>query len=175
MPTISNLPAAAPPAPEDALPLEQNGTTARVTVGDLLAGTQSALTLAAGALLGRASPGPGGPEAVALGSGLQLSGGVLSVTAVPAGSPNLHSGTAAPPVFLGAEGDTYLDTLTGDLYGRAQGVWAKSGNLMGPRLAAPGRKVLAGLRGRCRACRAPPCSAAAVARCSRWRSRMACR
>lgn len=132
MPTISNLPAAAPPAPEDALPLEQNGTTARVTVGDLLAGTQSALTLAAGALLGRASPGPGGPEAVALGSGLQLSGGVLSVTAVLAGSPNLHSGTAAPPVFLGAEGDTYLDTLTGDLYGRAQGVWAKSGNLMGP-------------------------------------------
>ena len=80
MPTIQQLPAASTANATDELPVSQNGITRSVSVGDLLASTQPAITVASNALLGRVSLGPGGPEPVALGLGLGLASGSLSAT-----------------------------------------------------------------------------------------------
>ena len=78
MPTVSQLPVAAAVDAQDLLMLDQNGVSVAITPELLLAGTQPALTLAQGALLGRVSAIPGGPESVALGTGLALQQGVLA-------------------------------------------------------------------------------------------------
>ena len=78
MPTIKQLPTANGVSGADVLPISQSGTTRGVTVATLLAGTQAALTLGTGQLLGRASADAGGPEPVLVGAGLVLSGGVLT-------------------------------------------------------------------------------------------------
>ena len=80
MPTIPQLPAATQINPDDELPLSQGGVTRSVTVGELFAGTQPALTVSSGTLLGRVSLGAGGPEPVSVGLGLALSNGALSAT-----------------------------------------------------------------------------------------------
>ena len=80
MPTIQQLPVAVQPSASDELPVSQGGVTRAVTVGDLLAATQAAITTASNTLLGRVSLGPGGPEPVPMGTGLAISGGALSVT-----------------------------------------------------------------------------------------------
>lgn len=80
MPTIPQLPAATQINADDELPLSQGGVTRSVTVGDLLGGTQPALTVSSGTLLGRVSLGAGGPEPVSVGLGLALSNGALSAT-----------------------------------------------------------------------------------------------
>ena len=82
MPTIEQLPAAAPIAATDALPLSQNGQARALRIHDLLAGTQTALSLAPSRLLGRVAATSGGPEAVNVGAGLTLSGGALMATGV---------------------------------------------------------------------------------------------
>src|ERR1700712_4501846 len=80
MPTIKQLPAAVVVDATDELPLSQGGLTRSVTVGTLLAGTQSAVALAKGKLLGRVSAGAGGPEPVNLGAGVAILGGALTAT-----------------------------------------------------------------------------------------------
>jgi hypothetical protein len=80
MPTILQLPPVSQVAPADELPLSQAGVTSSVSVGTLLAGTQSAITASPGTLLGRVSFGAGGPELVPVGLGLMLSGGALAAS-----------------------------------------------------------------------------------------------
>lgn len=74
MPTIMELPVATQISPSDEIPVSQSGTTRSVSVGTLLASTQPALEVATGTLLGRISLGPGGPDPVAVGTGLALTG-----------------------------------------------------------------------------------------------------
>lgn len=82
MPTISQLPQAAPIGAADLVPVSQSGTTAATTVGNLLAGVQPAILAPTGSLLGRNSLGAGGPEAVSVGSGLGLNAGTLSAIGI---------------------------------------------------------------------------------------------
>ena len=79
MPTIAQLPLATEVNDTDELPLSQGGVSRSLPVGTLLANTQDTITLATGSLLGRVSPGPGGPESIALGTGLILQNDVLLV------------------------------------------------------------------------------------------------
>ena len=80
MPTIKQLPGATAVTANDLLPVSQNGLTRGLTVSALLSSTQPALSLAPGALLGRASAGLGGPEAVTVGAGLALQTGSVVAT-----------------------------------------------------------------------------------------------
>ncbi len=99
MPTVPQLPAAAAVTPNDQIMLSQGGQSVAVTTQMLLAGTQPQLTLAQGALLGRASAGSGGPEPVGLGRGLVLAQGTLTAdTTVVASlaSPALAGRPTAP-------------------------------------------------------------------------------
>lgn len=80
MPTIQQLPLATSVAPADEMPISQAGQTKSVAVGVLLAGTQGAVTLAPGKLLGRVSPAAGGPEPVNVGAGLVVAGDALQAT-----------------------------------------------------------------------------------------------
>ncbi|HUB11006.1 MAG TPA: fibronectin type III domain-containing protein [Acetobacteraceae bacterium] len=80
MPTISQLPAAAQITPADQVPISQSGSACSVNVGTLLAGTQPAIMIQTGSLFGRTSLGPGGPEPVAVGTGLSLSAATLAAT-----------------------------------------------------------------------------------------------
>ena len=46
---------------------------------------------------------------------------------------DIHAGNGAPPVSLGTDGDTYIDTGTGNLYSKAAGTWSATGDsLAGP-------------------------------------------
>jgi len=96
MPTIKQLPLATRVAAADEVPLSQGGLTRSAKVGLLLAGTQASITLAPGALLGRVSGLAGGPEPVAAGVGLAISGGALTATA--ADHLLLPAATALSPV-----------------------------------------------------------------------------
>ncbi len=95
MPTIDQLDAATAVAATDALPVSQNGVLRKATQAQIVAGLQATLAVPQANLLGRSSPGTGAVETVALGSGLSLAGGVLSVlppaqifpTLPPAGPP----------------------------------------------------------------------------------------
>lgn len=97
MPTIGQLPPVSTVSSDDQLPLSQSGSTRSVSVGTLLGSTQPAISAPTGALLGRVSIGAGGPEAVAVGSGLALQGTTLlsTVTGV----------TGAPPADALGRGD----------------------------------------------------------------------
>ena len=109
MPSLPQLPEATEAAPADKLMLDQAGVSRATTVVTLHANLQPKLTLAQGALLGRVSTNPGPPEAVTLGTGLQLSQGALGVDrtvvaalprqALPARPPHPPSlpATTAPP------------------------------------------------------------------------------
>lgn len=77
MPTIDELANVVVASDEDMLPVSQNGIARRVSRAQLLDGTQMALAMAPG-LLGRVSPGLGAPQQIAIGTGLVLSGNVLS-------------------------------------------------------------------------------------------------
>src|SRR5947209_2018755 len=78
MPTISQLPAASLISAADEVPISQGGVARAASVGALLASTQAAITLDSQALLGRTSLGPGFPEQVDVGPGLNLSNGTLA-------------------------------------------------------------------------------------------------
>lgn len=78
MPTIPQLPIVTSVNSDDELPLQQNGITSSVTVGTLLAGTQPALTVPSGSLLGGASLGAGSPGPITIGNGLALANATLS-------------------------------------------------------------------------------------------------
>ena len=198
MPTIKQLPVAAEVNAEDEIPLSQGGLTKSATVGALLNGMQPAVIAPTGSLLGRVSSGPGGPEPVAVGVGLDLSSGTLAAnggdhaafaaqqsllltdeailnsgggprrmplsllrnlfsaganisidadgvisspgsgggtgSAGPAGAngASVWSGGGAPPLSLGASGDSYMDATTGDVYARSASAWTRTGNIAGP-------------------------------------------
>jgi hypothetical protein len=80
MTTISQLPAAASVGAGDLLPLSQAGTLYAVTVAQLTASSQAVISVPTGTLLGRVSTGAGGPESVAVGTGLEISAGALAAT-----------------------------------------------------------------------------------------------
>jgi parallel beta-helix repeat protein len=99
MPVLQQLPQVPEVFPSDRLLIEQNGTTAVVTVGTLLEGLQPELLLAGGSLLGRASPGMGIPETIGVGAGLILSGGQLTADGAllaPLASPTFTGHPTAP-------------------------------------------------------------------------------
>lgn len=105
MPTIKQLPPITQVNPTDELPLSQGNFTGGVTVATLLAGTQPALTLAAGKLLGRASAGPGGPEALGIGAGLQIANGAVQATGADhAGFPVAAALAVGDEVVLNSAG-----------------------------------------------------------------------
>ena len=74
MPTIPQLPTATQTDAQDEVPISQGGVTRAVTVAELLSGTQPLIETSSPTLLGRASLGPGSPEALAIGSGLGIQG-----------------------------------------------------------------------------------------------------
>jgi len=74
---ISQLPAAKTITAADKVPISQDGSACAVSVGDLLAMTQPAINVPHGSLLGRTSVGPGGPEGLEIGVGIQLADGAI--------------------------------------------------------------------------------------------------
>jgi hypothetical protein len=80
MPTIPQLPAAAAVDSADLIPVSQAGVARSAALGDVLARTQPAILISTETLLGRTSIGPGGPEEVGIGAGLQLAGATLVAT-----------------------------------------------------------------------------------------------
>ncbi len=80
MPTIPQLPSAQQTGAQDEIPVSQAGITREVTVSELLSGTQQLLEVPSPSVLGRASLGPGGPEALTLGAGLLVQGTALTAT-----------------------------------------------------------------------------------------------
>jgi len=79
MPTVDELETATAVGSSDELPVSQNGVLRKTTQALIVAGLQPTLAVPQANLLGRNSAGTGAPETVALGSGLSLAGGVLSV------------------------------------------------------------------------------------------------
>ncbi len=77
MPTIQQLPPATSISPADEVPVSQAGAAHSVSVGTLLGGMQPAILAPTGTLLGRLSLGPGGPEPVTIGTGIDIAGGTL--------------------------------------------------------------------------------------------------
>ena len=128
MPTIDELAQAAASADDDELPVSQAGSMRRVSRSMLLAGVQPALAVVPGALLGRTSAGVGAPEAIAVGAGLQMRGGVLS---------------GAPPFSTGALPVSGMVAAT-DLVAVSQAGWDAAvpvGVLLGALAAVPGLDV----------------------------------
>jgi len=80
MPTIPQLPAAGAVDAADLIPVSQAGVARSAALGDVLARTQPAILISTETLLGRTSIGPGGPEEVGIGPGLQLAGATLVAT-----------------------------------------------------------------------------------------------
>ncbi len=105
MPTIQQLPPAISVDPADEVPLSQGGATHAVNVGMLLAGMQPAILAPTGALLGRLSLGPGGPEPVSIGTGLEIASGSLVATGADhAGFPVETSPSAADQLVVTSGG-----------------------------------------------------------------------
>jgi Fibronectin type III domain len=77
MPTISQLPSASLVSAADEVPISQGGAARAISVGALLASTQSVILVGSPSLLGRTSLGPGGPEQVEVGLGMSISNGSL--------------------------------------------------------------------------------------------------
>ena len=80
MPTIDQLNPASAAGDDDHLPVSQNGATRKISRAQLLAGTQPEIALPAQTLLGRASPGTGAAEPLAIGAGLAVQAGALTAT-----------------------------------------------------------------------------------------------
>ena len=95
MPTINQLPSATAVAGADLLPLAQNGLTRSVSVSTLLSGTQPVISVSQNYLIGRLSPGQGGPEAIKIGTGLSLLG--TSIAANGQDHPGLLQASSLQP------------------------------------------------------------------------------
>ena len=92
MTTIGQLPPAASVSDSDEIAIFQNGQTLAATRAQILAGTQTALTLPGNTLLGNVSSGTAAPGAISIGANLAISGNTLSATAAPFEIPSLTSG-----------------------------------------------------------------------------------
>jgi hypothetical protein len=109
MPMISQLPDAAQVTPADRIPLSQSGMTHSVSIGTLLAGTQPAILADTGTLLGRTSLGPGGPEPIAIGTGLVLNNATLCATGQDHAGFSLQTSlTTSDQVVLNSKGQPKL-------------------------------------------------------------------
>lgn len=105
MPTIPQLPAATGTSASDEIPLSQAGITRSVSVSELLNGTQPAIEIPQSTLLGRVSLGPGGPEPVALGIGVGMTGGDLVANGTDhAAFPEISLLNATDQVILNSSG-----------------------------------------------------------------------
>jgi parallel beta-helix repeat protein len=100
MPTIGQLPAASSVADTDELPIFQNGQTLAATRAQVLAGTQTALTVPQNTLLGGIGPGTAAPVPISIGANLALTGSTLSATAAPFTISSLPSGTTPGPADI---------------------------------------------------------------------------
>lgn len=94
MPTIGQLPGAASVSDADELPVFQNGVTVAATRAQILAGTQQALALPQGTMLGGVGPGVASPVPISIGANLALNGTTLSATAAPFEIAQLASGVS---------------------------------------------------------------------------------
>ena len=107
MTTIAQLPPAASVSDSDEIAIYQNGQTLSATRGQMIAGTQPALSLPANTLLGNVTTGTAAPSAITIGANLAVSGTTLSATAPPFVIPQLAAGAtpgAADIVPLGQGG-----------------------------------------------------------------------
>lgn len=105
MPTIPQLVPVTAVTSADEIPVSQSGVTHSVSVGTLLASMQPAIIANTGVLLGRISSGPGGPEQVAIGSGLALNNGTLVASvAFPSSYPLKTTLTPTDEVVLNSGG-----------------------------------------------------------------------
>jgi len=93
MPTINQLAPATAACDDDELLVSQAGIDRKLTRSQLLAGMQTQLAVMSGSLLGRSSPGTGGPEQITVGSNLNLHKGTLSAAASPFVITSLTGGT----------------------------------------------------------------------------------
>jgi len=80
MPTIGQLPSLDAGDAADEIPISHGGVTQSISVGSLLSGVQPAIQAPTGTLLGRESLGPGGPETINVGVGLDLQASILTAT-----------------------------------------------------------------------------------------------
>ncbi len=140
--SVTALPPAAAPAAGDLVALGQGGVNKAASVGQLTAGLQATLTVSSGSLLGRVSPGSGGPEPVQIGANLSLAAGTLSSTASSFSIPALPSaasvGTAdlVPISQNGAAAQASVGQL---LSGVQPALTIASGTLLGRVSAAAGQ------------------------------------
>jgi hypothetical protein len=93
MPTIDELAPATSASDSDEILVSQAGIARKVTRAQVLTGVQQQIALPSGALLGRISTGTGGPEVIAVGQNLVLSGNTLTAAATPFFVNSLTSGT----------------------------------------------------------------------------------
>jgi len=135
MPTMQQLPQALIVDAEDEVLLAQDGEAKVLLVSTLLANTQPRLTLAPGVLLGRAGYFVGGPEPIAIGSGLVLDSGTLGADGYSVAfldSPAFTGNPTAPTAPNGDSSDTIATTafvqanlprlaIQGDLVGAGSG------------------------------------------------------
>jgi hypothetical protein len=96
MPTIGQLPPATSVSDTDQIAIYQNSQTLVATRAQLLAGTQTALSVPQNSLLGGVGPGTTAPVPISLGANLSIAGTTLSATAAPFVIPSLPAGN--PPV-----------------------------------------------------------------------------
>jgi hypothetical protein len=113
MPTITQLPTADPISASDLVPISQGGSVHAVSVGALFAQTQPAIMVSPPSILGRYSLGPGGPDTIAVGTGLTLNNGTLSSSSFDLTSLSLQS-TLDPDdqIFVTNDGTSQLLDLT---------------------------------------------------------------
>ena len=113
MPNLEQLPQAAITNASDILLIDQGGTSKSVTVDVLQGNLQPKLTIAHGTLLGRVSPTVGGPEPVAIGSGLVMNAGAIAVdttVVAPLASPALSGTPTAPTPPVGDSSNSIATT-----------------------------------------------------------------
>ena len=109
MPTISQLPPATSVTAEDEVPVSQAGTARSASIGLILASTQPSISIASPSLLGRTSLGPGSPEQVDAGLGLQLAAGTLAANGLDHASfPLLAQVSPQTDVVVSSQGNPML-------------------------------------------------------------------
>lgn len=121
MPAITDLPPATAASDSDLLITAQAGTVRRVTRAQLLAGTQTQLTLPAASLLGCPPNLPGPPRPITVGAGLTLNGNALSATPAQLSAAGLDV-SAATAIPAGASAprslaDLFADSVTPESFG----------------------------------------------------------
>ena len=113
MTTIAQLPPVSTVGADDLLPLSQTGLLYSVTVSQLTANLQPMISVPTGELLGRNSTGSGGPEAIAVGTGLALNAGTLVANGTDhAGFPVQASLSLSDDVVISANGAPGLMPVT---------------------------------------------------------------